>query len=156
MTSWNMEKLKQAITSSQEMYYRLLLVVGDSGSGKSEILSQLADIFDISVINLNMELSKALLLMTPKQRALRLPDILDQIADQTSNLLILDNLELIFDHDLRQNPLALLKKISRNRTIVASWNGTIVDEHLIYAENGHPEYKRYEVKDFLTITADNS
>lgn len=146
------EKLDQAISASRDMYYRLTILVGESGSGKSEMLRQADNKHGVAVINLNLELSQALLDLTPKQRILRLPELLDQIAEQASEPLILDNLELIFDQNLKQDPLKLLKNISRNRAVVASWNGALADGRLTYAESGHPEYRSYETKDFLTVT----
>lgn len=146
------EKLDQAISASRDLYYRLTILVGESGSGMSDILRQAAKKHGVAVTNLNLELSQALLDLTPKQRVLRLPELLDQIAEQSSEPLVLDNLELIFDHNLKQDPLKLLKNISRNRAVVASWNGVLVDGRLTYAESGHPEYRSYETNDILTVT----
>ena len=55
----------------------------------------------------------------------------------------MDNTEILFDLALQQDPLRLLQHASRNRTIVTSWNGTVDDRYLNYADSGHPEYRRY-------------
>ena len=56
---------------------------------------------------------------------------------------LVDNTEILFDLALQQDPLRLLQHASRNRTIVASWNGTVDDRYLSYADPGHPEHRRY-------------
>jgi len=67
-------------------------------------------------------------------------------------LVLLDNIEILFDVHLKQDPLRLLQGLSRNRTVVAAWNGSIVDGHMTYAVPDHPEYRRYPIRDFLVAS----
>ena len=97
-----------------------------------------------------------LLELTAKQRSLRLPDILDRIADRNRSPVVLDNLEILFDKDLKQDPLRLLQSLSRNRTVLASWNGLVNCGRLLYAEAGHPEYRSYESIDALIVGMDGT
>jgi hypothetical protein len=62
---------------------------------------------------------------------------------RAADVVILDNIEILFDPALQQDPLRCLQGVSRNRTIVASWNGSARDRMLSYAEPGHREYRRY-------------
>ena len=116
----------------------------------------MAETVGSSVVNVNLALSSELLELTAKQRSLRLPGILDQIADQAQAPVVLDNLEILFDKDLQQDPLRLLQGISRNRTLVASWNGSISSGRLLYAEPGHPEYRSYDTVDALIVSMDGT
>lgn len=70
--------------------------------------------------------------------------------------MVLDNLEILFDKDLQQDPLRLLQSISRNRAVVASWNGSINSGRLLYAEPGHPEYRSYDTVDALIVSMDGT
>ncbi len=95
-------------------------------------------------MNLNLTLSQRLLSLTPRQRVLQLSQVAEAIVREAdSETVLLDNIELLFEPSLKQDPLRLLQGISRNRTIVASWNGTVIEGYLTYAEPGHPEYRRY-------------
>jgi hypothetical protein len=145
------DKLKRSLQAAEGLYHRLVLVVGETGSGKSGILRGIAEEFGSSVVNVNLSLSAELLQLTAKQRSLRLPGILDQIADQAQSPVVLDNLEVLFDKDLQQDPLRLLQSISRNRVVLASWNGIVNSGRLLYAETGHPEYRSYESVDALIV-----
>ncbi len=53
-------------------------------------------------------------------------------------------------HAVRDRSGALLVNVnlelSRNQTVVAAWNGTIVDYSLTYAVPDHPEYRRYPMR----------
>ena len=148
------DKIKRSLQSAEGLYHRLVLLVGETGSGKTGVLRDIAEEFGTSVINVNLALSTELLELTAKQRSLRLPGILDQIADKAPLPVVLDNLEILFDKDLKQDPLRLLQGISRNRPVVASWNGAITSGKLIYAESGHPEYRSYDSVDALIVGMD--
>ena len=145
------EHVKQLLQSAPELYHRLILLVGQSGAGKTEVMRDLAQHFEAPVINVNLVLSSELLELTGKQRALRLPDIFGRIAESNSEPLLLDNLEILFDEHLMQDPLRLLQGISRNRSVVASWNGSVRNGKLIYAEPAHSEYRNYEVGEVMFV-----
>ena len=150
------EKIKQSIQTAEGLYHRLVLLVGETGSGKTGVLREIAEELGSSVVNVNLALSGELLELTAKQRSLRLPDILEQIANQAQSLVVLDNLEILFDKDLQQDPLRLLQSISRNRAVVASWNGIVNSGKLLYAETGHPEYRSYDSADALIVGMDGT
>ena len=150
------DKIKRSIQAAKGLYHRLVLLVGESGSGKTNVLRDIAEEFGAPVINVNLALSGELLELTTKQRSLRLPGILNQVADQIQSPMVLDNLEILFDKDLQQDPLRLLQSISRNRTLVASWNGSISSGRLLYAEPGHPEYRSYDTVDALIVSMDGT
>jgi hypothetical protein len=149
-------KIRRSIQAAEGMYHRLVLVVGETGSGKTGILRELAEEFGSSVINVNLALSSELLELTARQRSIRLPDILDQIVEHAQSPVVLDNLEILFDKDLQLDPLRLLQSISRNRTVVASWNGIVHSGRLLYAEIGHPEYRSYDSVDALIVGLDGT
>lgn len=150
------DKIKRSIQATKGLYHRLVLLVGESGSGKTNVLRDIAEELGAPVINVNLALSGELLELTTKQRSLRLPGILNQVADQIQSPMVLDNLEILFDKDLQQDPLRLLQSISRNRTLVASWNGSISSGRLLYAEPGHPEYRSYDTVDALIVSMDGT
>ncbi len=150
------DKIKRSIQAAEGLYHRLVLLVGETGAGKTGVLRSIAAEFGTSVINVNLNLSRELLELTAKQRSLRLPDILSQVAGKAQSLVVLDNIEILFDKGLKQDPLRLLQTISRNRTVVASWNGTSSGGRLLYAENGHPEYRSYDSVDAMIVIMDGA
>ena len=144
-------RIKEFLQASEGLYNRLVLLVGEAGSGKTDILRDVAGEFNTSVLNVNLVISSQLLELTAKQRALRLPEILGQVVEKAKPPVVLNNLEILFDKGLKQDPLRLLQGISRNRPVVASWNGTVTDGMLFYAEPDHPEYRRYDSVDALIV-----
>lgn len=154
MTESVHEKIMRSLQDAESLYHRLVLLVGRSGSGKTRILQDVARAFDVSIININLALSSKLLELTARQRLLRVQPILAQVTDQAQSPVVLDNTEFLFDKSLQQNPLSLLQSVSRNRTVLASWSGTLHSGILMYAENGHPEYRCYDSIDALIVSMD--
>lgn len=143
--------IKQSLEQAESLYYRLVLLVGESGSGKTAALRTVACEIDANVINVNLILSAKLIELTERQRTLQLWTLFGGIVGEAETVALLDNIEILFDHGLRQDPLRLLQNVSRNRSVVASWNGTVTGSKLTYAERGHPEYRSYETADALII-----
>ncbi len=154
MTESIEKEIKRAIAASEGNYYRLILLVGESGSGKTKTLNDVGKALGVSVLNLNLLLSKQLLEVTPKQRPLQLPKIFKKVIKEADEMVILDNIEILFDTSLKQDPLRLLQKASRNKTIVSSWGGKQDHSKLLYAKAGHSEYKAYDITDLLTVGMD--
>jgi hypothetical protein len=104
-------------------------------------------------MNLNLELSRVLLELTERQRILKLPLLVDElIGEMGAQVILIDNIEILFEVSLKQDPIRLLQQISRNRTLVAAWNGTVAGGNLTYAAPNHPEYRRYPAHDLLVVT----
>ena len=130
-----------------ELYHRLMLVVAQAGSGKTRALQEVHQRISAPLINVNLELSRLMLDLTERQRSLQLPRLLGEMIDEIKeNTILLDNIEILFDVALKQDPLRLLQGLSRNKTIVVSWNGSIENDFLTYAVPGHPEYRRYPTR----------
>ena len=146
-------QIAERIDQARELYYRLLIVVGPPRSGKTIALRQLHDHRGWPLVNVNLALSERLLELTAKQRALRVARIVDDIVhEQTGDTILLDNIEMLFHPDLKQDPLRLLQSLSRNRTVVATWRGAQVGSSLTFAVPDHPEFRRFEEPQALIIS----
>lgn len=152
MTESLQERIRRSVDEAKGLYHRLVLLVGPSDVGKTAALKEYATAQETALVNLNLHLSEKLLDLTTKQRALRLPELLDEILQDAGNPVILDNIEILFDTSLKQDPLRLLQRLSRNQVVLSSWNGTVSDRRLRYAESGHPEYRSYESADALIVS----
>lgn len=125
-------------------YHQLVLLVGDSGSGKTAALHRLGAENSSQPINLNLKLAERLLDLTVKQRAVRVPGIVETIVRESDRAVaILDNVEMLFSSELSLDPLRLFQILSRNRTVVVAWPGEYEADVLTYAEPSHAEFRKY-------------
>jgi len=146
------DRVIKSIEQAAELYHRLVMVVAPAGVGKTAALRDVHARTDAPLINVNLDLSRRMLDLTERQRALQLPRLLSEIVGEAAtDVVLLDNIEALFDVSLKQDPLRLLQGLSRNKTVVVAWSGSIDGEHIIYATPDHPEYKRYPLRDFLVV-----
>jgi DNA polymerase III delta prime subunit len=167
------DAIKDAISHAPGMYSRLILLVGPSGTGKTQALQRIAAEYDKNILNVNLEMSKNLMKIPIPRRESRAGRVFDDMikdfcsalekhgeSSPEEKLVFLDNLEILFDKDLKLDPLRLLQSVSRNTntTVVASWNGTWSNnklsngKQLTFAVSGHPEYRFYDNIDAQIIS----
>ncbi len=130
------------------LYYRLVLVVGPTRSGKTASLQAFQNGNGAPLVNVNLQISRKLLDLDRRSRVLHFPKLLNAIVETEacgSDTVLLDNTEVLFDADLQQDPLHLLKTLARHRTVIAAWSGIAEADALIYAKLGHREYRHYSL-----------
>jgi len=159
------DRVIRRIGQAAELYHRLVMLVAPAGAGKTAALQDVHERTAAPLVNVNLELSRRMLDLTERQRALQLPRLLAEIvsasatdllaprseAARQAGVVLLDNIEVLFDVSLKQDPLRLLQGLSRNKTVVAAWSGSIDGKQMIYATPDHPEYRRYPLRDFLVV-----
>ncbi len=152
MTKSFADRIAREIERTAGLYQRLLLVAAPAGAGKTAALQEVRERTGAPLVNVNLELSRRMLELTARQRVLRLRDLLQDVVDKTSGkIILLDNIEILFDAGLQQNPLRLLQELSRNKTVAAAWNGAAAEGFLTYAAPGHPEYRRYPLRGLTSV-----
>ena len=150
-------KLEEAIEQAASQYYRLVVLAGAPRSGKTTALQSVAHKLGCPLVNVNLELSKRMLELTRTQRSRQVERLLKEvIAAAPGDVVLLDNLEILFDTALEVEPLRLLQVSSRNRTVVASWNGSFLAGTLTYAEPGHPEFIQFKQTEAVVIAVGTS
>ena len=149
-----MEEVVSAIEEFASGYHRLVLLVAPIASGKSDRLESLSSDSGWPVINVNQVAAEQLLELGARERVIQCKKVLaGAIEGAGSATVLLDNIEMLFDPGLQQDPLRLLQSLSRHRTVVATWRGGMIGSILTYASPDHPEYRRYENPQALVVAA---
>lgn len=128
---------------SQE-YFKLILIVGESGSGKSELLKEIGSSYNFAHINMGEELSRRLSVRPIDLRPAEAEEIAAEIiAEAKASRVALDNTEILFEYPILMDPLRFLKTQSQQKTIVATWSGSLGDNQITYGSSSHPSHERY-------------
>ena len=94
-----------------------------------------------------------MLSQTRRQRALKAEEVATEIINEhLRSGLCLDDTELLFDSTLQLNPLVFLQDVSRNRLIVATWNGIVTGGQLRFGQTGHPDYFSQTVNGYPVVS----
>jgi hypothetical protein len=143
------EKLDLVVDAVGTLHSKLVLLIAAGQAGKTALLQAFAAHRGVSPLKVGAVLGARLAALPQRQRKLQCAAILRELADQhaSGDLLLLDNVELLFDQSLQLDPLELLKRLAVARRVVAVWpgelRGDIKTGRLTYADLGHPEHQDY-------------
>lgn len=149
------DKLVQLVDQIGELQSKLVLLIGQPNAGKTALLQSLAKSKGVTPLKVGAELGGRLAGMPQRQRHLQITTILRELGDQHApgDLLLLDNIELLFDRSLQLDPLDLLKRHAHVKRVVAVWPGELQGDartgRLTYADMGHPEHQDYSLAGFV-------
>lgn len=147
------EKLERLVEEVSALHSKLILLVGKPRSGKTTLLLALATKKGMMPLNVGKALGSRLAAIPQRQRHLQASSFLRELADQhaSGDVLLLDNIELLFDRSLQLDPLNMLKQHAHARRVVAVWPGELHDGQLTYAIMGHPEHQDYAREGLVTF-----
>jgi hypothetical protein len=139
----------QELKDSQE---RLVLIVGKPGSGKSKIMRELGLNRGWRYVDCRELVTDELLELVPKARPREAPYIMDRLLEaERADVILLDNVQILFTPMLSLDPLVLLRQLSRKHSIVAAWPGAYESDRLVYTEPGLAEPKHYAVSELKVV-----
>ena len=149
-----LEDLDRIVTEIGSLNSKLVLLIGPPRSGKSGLLSALAKRRVAAVLCLGTSLGRQLVAIPNARRHLVAVELLGELANScaANDILLLDNIELLFDRTLQLDPLNLLKRHAQARRVVAVWPGELHDNRLTYAITGHPEHQDYGIEGLVPFT----
>ncbi|PDS70166.1 BREX-3 system P-loop-containing protein BrxF [Rhizobium phaseoli] len=140
-------KLDCLVNDVSSVKSKLVLLIGPPRSGKTQLIEQLSARREARVLSVGATLGRRLLSVPSTRRHLQAADLLKELADEfaSDGLLLMDNIELLFDRTLQLNPLDLLKRHAHARRVIAVWPGEFRGDRLSYATTGHPEHQDYGI-----------
>jgi hypothetical protein len=128
------------ISKAKQRYYKLLLIVGKHGSGKTSLLKKFQQQFQSPLINLNYEISEKLQNVHQDEWDTKIESLISKLSSGTDNPILIDNTEILFSPEFHLNPLQILKRISRTCVVIASWPGTYSNGQLVHGDINDDEY----------------
>ena len=147
------DKVINLLTPVGNNFSKLLMLVGPAFSGKTQCLKEVSERINIPYVNIGVELSNKLIDLSVKQQVLRVSGLTKEILNNIdSDVALVDNIELLFNPNLKIDPIRLLLNCSRNKTLVVAFSGKQKDNSIIYAEPDHREYRKFEIKDYKVIS----
>lgn len=141
------ENIRDALAILPNEYHKLILVLAQLDD-KAEVVEKISNKYAYDVLNVNLRLSEKLISVPISERWIYVDEYFKKLLnDYKTDVIVLNNIEMLFEPHLKVDPLRLLKSVSRYRKIIAIWTGDYTDGVLTYAEPSHPEYRRYKNDD---------
>lgn len=144
------QQIVETVREKQKGAECLVLLVGRPGSGKSKLLRELAAVRGWKYVNCRTLLTEEMLEMVPKMRAQEAPRLIVSALEALKpEVVVLDDLQVLFAPVLQVDPLQLLRQLSRKFSVVAAWPGMFDGTRLV-AASAQSEPKAYDAQE-LTI-----
>ncbi len=137
----DVEKLNEIIDDVKVQRSQFIILCG-SYSEKEKLIKQKNNKHSIKRINISLELSKKLKEIPRPKRSTRVHKCLTKILHKFNyDVLWIERMQLPFHPELEFDPIQFFQNVSRNKTIILSWDGEYKNNKLIYAKPGHQEYR---------------
>lgn len=146
-------KLELHVNQLDELQTKLIVLAGQHGSGKTKLLQELGTKLGVQPLNVNLELGRRLSAVPQAERGFSAGLLLRDVAKKPpkEDVLLLDNIELLFERGLQINPLDLIKRLAHSKRVVAVWPGELRGNRLYYAEMTHSEYRDYDAEGVVAL-----
>ena len=139
-----MDELVLATEEVAGAYHRLVLLVAPIAGGKTARLTSVVKTEGWTLLNVNQVVASGLLELNAGEQAIHCMRVLAGVLSSVEESVVaLDNIEMLFEEHLQQDPLRLLQSLSRTTTLVVSWPGSYDGRNLTFADPGHRDYRKY-------------
>lgn len=130
----------------QDTHHKLLLIIGQPGSGKSKLIRKYSEETGIPILDLDKIFSH-----TPSDQLMH--EMKNFLSTYHQKVLLLDNKKILYAKNSSIDLMAFLKELSEKITVVATWNGKIEDGQVFHFCKDAPEDLIYSVdkEDFKYI-----
>lgn len=150
------QELEDTIRHAVSRRHRLVLVIGEAGSGKTAFLQSIAAAHGMQFLRLGEPLGIRLLEASPRTRPLEIEKTIRELVDGTGPGSAMDNTDILFDPALRCDPLRLACSISQNSLVLFSMTGRIEGNRFVRGYPDHPEFFSEEFPSVPLIVLDRT
>ena len=130
--------LNKKIEDISHAEYKLLLIIGQPGSGKSKLMREYSQDTGIPILDLD----KIFHNVEPEHL---LEEMKQFLSTYHQDVLFLDNKKILYQKNNSIDLLSFLKEISHHIPVIATWNGMIEDGQIFHFRKDAPEDLIYSV-----------
>ncbi len=94
------------------------------------------------------EISDELLACKPNRRSMKLEQIFNMVLDRYPDGVTITDIDVMFNPEYQVDVLKILIAARKRKRYSVIWPGRYEDGKLIYAEEGYPDYKVYEIANY--------
>jgi len=99
-------------------------------------------------ISMSKPLAEAILACNEKRRSMKLEQIFNTVLDKYPDYVVIKDIDVLFNPSYQVDVLKILTETYKRKKYSVIWPGTKEDGKLIYGEEGYPDYKIYEIKNY--------
>jgi hypothetical protein len=151
MTAPDLSRFSDIIGQASSSRHKLVLIIGESGAGKTGLLSSLSSRQSLPLLNLGPRLGTKLLSVPLRKRPLEIEATVQELIGPGQGGVCIDNTDILFDPALRCDPIRLASSVSQNRLVLYALNGRLEGRRFVHGYPDHPEYFSEEILAIPTV-----
>lgn len=117
--------ISQRVEELNDAKHKLLLIIGQPGSGKSKLIREYSSETGIPIVDLDK-----IFINTPSEKLMY--EMKNFLSTYHQKVLLLDNKKILYSKNSQIDLLAFLKELSEEIIVIATWNGKIEDGQLFH------------------------
>ena len=98
--------------------------------------------------SVSKDLADALLACKPNRRSMKLEQIFNAVLDKYPDGVTIKDIDVMFNPDYKVDVLKILIAARKRKRYSVIWPGRFEDGKLVYAEEGYPDYKVFNIVDY--------
>lgn len=136
-----MNEIQTKLEALKDAKYKLLLIVGKPGTGKSKLIHDYSQDTGNPILDLNTIFGEEVPEGSDSQYIMQFMD--DFLTTYKPEVLLLDNKRVLYSKNSQIDLLSFLKGIAEKKTVIATWNGMIKDGNLVHIRSKLPQDLTY-------------
>lgn len=125
-----MSVIKEKLEVLKDAKYKLLLIVGQPGSGKSKLIHEYSDETGYPIVNFNTIFGEEVPEGSTSEYITNF--MKDFLQTYKHEVLLFDNKRVLYSKNSSIDLLSFLKDLSQDRYVIATWNGMVDGDKLIH------------------------
>ena len=125
-----MNEIQTKLEALKDAKYKLLLIVGQPGTGKSKLIHDYSKETGNPILDLNPIFGEEVPEGSDSQYIVQFMD--GFLSTYTPDVLLLDNKRVLYSKYSKLDLLGFLKSIAEKKTVIATWNGRVEGDQLIH------------------------
>lgn len=138
-----MSVIEQKLAALEEAKYKLVLIIGRPGSGKSKLMHEYSQNSGVPILDLNRILGETI--PAGKDADYVYGFLNGFLSTYKQSIVLLDRKKILYDVDSNIDMLEFLKELSINKYVVATWNGYIDNGKLVHIRHNFPNLE-YDIE----------
>ena len=98
--------------------------------------------------SMNKALARELVTLKPSRRTMQLEKCFVKVLESLPEQPIIKDIDVLFNPAYKVDVMKMLVSAYKQKKFSLVWPGTFSDGKLIYSEEGYPDYRVYEIKDY--------
>lgn len=139
-----MNEIKTKLEALKDAKYKLLLIIGEPGTGKSKLINDYSAETGVPILELNKIFGESVPEGSDSQYITTFMN--GYLAAYKPEVLLLDNKRVLYSQNSKIDLLTFLKSMAEKKTVIATWNGRVEDGKLIHIRSKMDEDLVYPVE----------